>query len=208
MQIFISKRDSFAHNFKIRGEEWGEKINQCLYSQRKSLHLSYTACLNKHTWYILFQTETSLTMPAHTTFFWNQDPYEKMYVCQQLQPKVNLTPSCQNLCTLMMLLTCRCTAPTVTKTHVSRLVHPALCTCAQVCAPVLACTQMHRYSSLGRLHQDAIRRAQKWKAITEAIHLTLSNNFACGRNQNQSQSHIQNPSQFLQRANKDYFIQR
>lgn len=99
-------------------------------------------------------------------------------------------------------------APAVTKTHVSRLVHPALCTCAQVCAPVLACTQMHRYSSLGRLHQDAIRRAQKWKAITEAIHLTLSNNFACGRNQNQSQSHIQNPSQFLQRANKDYFIQR
>lgn len=153
-------------------------------------------------------------MSAYRPFFPTQAPYEITYVCQQSQPKVNFTPSCQNLYTLMKSLTCRCTAPAVAKTgslHGSVTTH-LLCVrvhaCAYVCLCAHRCTDILRMEDYASVEQGDLKREMKGNKRSYSFdiskHLCLWQKSKT--NKRNSQSYTPKPSQFLQRANKDFFF--
>lgn len=87
-------------------------------------------------------------------------------------------PACQNFNTLVKLLICRCTAPAVAETARLRVSPRLHLLGVHVCMRVR--TQMHRYSSLGRLSQNGTgRNAQKGN---ERSYLSdILKELACGK---------------------------
>lgn len=162
MQIFISKRDSFAHNFKRRREEWRKK-NKSMSIQSRKGSTPYVYCLNKHTfteWNILNHV---ICFPK-SSFLWNT-------------ARTSVIPALSGLH--------HCLAKV--STHTDEVIDVQMhCSCCHrgsrpVCFPnnpfyLCACLRASAqilFTWMTIPGWNKIRSKEKWKWIKEAIHLTF-----------------------------------
>lgn len=162
MQIFISKRDTFPHNFKRRGEEWREK-NKSMSIQSRKGSTPYLYCLNNNTfthWNI--PNHASLQNPfLKSSFLWNTARMSVIPALGELHHCLANTPCWSYWCADADSCCHRGSKPACFPNNPFYL-----CACLRANAQML-------FTWMTTPGWNKIRSKGKWKWIKEAIHLTF-----------------------------------